>query len=205
MSKKKVTRNKQEKINLIYKTFFDLVLKNGYSKTSTNHIAEAAKLSIGTIYRYFPNGKSDIILKYFETSKDIVFDTEDFKKLNGNNFADIFERFIRNNLENQKKNPGYCIAFREAILSDKELLEKYKAKIANICTELVKELRHSNEFLKGIPEDRLIRGFIFVFNLIEANIHHHLFIMKIVDDEDYFIKLLSRLVEFARNFIQKTS
>ncbi len=198
MLEKKRSRNKQGKIDLIYNTFFDLVLKNGYHKTSTNHIAEAAQISIGTVYRYFPNGKSDIILKYFENSKDIVFNLKDFEKIKENNFVNVFERFIKSNLENQKKNPGYRIAFRQAIMSDKELLEKYKTKIAEINTELVKKLRSSNEFLRATPESQLIRSFNFIFNFIEANIHHHLFVMKMFDDDEYFIKFLSNLMEFVR-------
>ena len=203
MVEKKRTRNIQEKIDLIYKTFFELVLEKGYSKTTTNHIAERAQISIGTVYRYFPNGKSDILLSYFENSKDIVFNIEDFEKIREPNFVNAFEKFIRNNLENQKKNSGYHIAFRQAIMSDKELLVKYKNKIAKLNTEIVKELRASNPFFRTYKEQRLIKGFGFIFNLIQANIFHHLYIMKMFDDEEYFIKFLSNLVEYARGYIQK--
>lgn len=205
MVKKKRTRNIQEKIDLIYKTFFNLVLEKGYHKTSTNHIAEAAQISIGTVYRYFPNGKSDIILKYFENSKDIVFNVNDFEKIEEANFVKIFERFIRSNLENQKKNQGYRIAFRQSIMSDKVLKEKYKTKIADINTELVKELRAASEFLRSAPEDQLIRAFNFIHNFLEANIHHHLFVMKLFDDDENFIKFLSSLMGFIRNagFLRK--
>jgi len=203
MVEKKRKRNIQEKIDLIYKTFFDLILEKGYSKTSTNHIAETAQISIGTVYRYFPNGKSEIMMKYFENAKDIVFDVEDFGRISENNFEDVFESFIRKNLKNHKENFGYHMAFHQAIMSDKELLVKYNANIVKICTELVKELRSSNSFLKVVPEERLIKGFVLIFNLIQAHISHHLFIMKIFDDEDYFIKFLANLVEYARGYIQK--
>lgn len=202
MVEKKRTRNIKEKIDLIYKTFFDLVLKKGYNKTNTNLVAETAQISIGTVYRYFPNGKSDIILNYFENSKDIVFNIEDFEKIREPNFVIPFERFIRNNLENQKKNPGYHIAFRQAIMSDRELLGKYKNKIAKINTEIVRKLRASSPIFRAYSEQRLIKGFGFIFNLIQANIFHHLYIMKVFDDEEYFIKFLSNLVEYARGYIQ---
>ena len=202
---KKFTRNPEEKKERIYKAFFDLVIKNGYDKTSTNHIAEAANIGIGTVYRHFPNGKSDIILKYFENSKDIVFNIKDFEKLKEVNFVNTFERFIRSNLENQKKNPGYRIAFRQSIMSDKELKEKYKTKIAEINTEIVKELRSASEFLRSAPEDQLIKAFNFIHNFLEANIHYHLFVMKMFDDDEKFIKFLSNLMGFIRNagFLRK--
>jgi len=66
MTQKKFTRNPQEKIDLIYKTFFHLILENGYQNVSTNHIAKAAGISVGTVYLYFPGGKKDIINGYFE-------------------------------------------------------------------------------------------------------------------------------------------
>ena len=203
MVEKKRTRNVEEKIDLIYKTFFDLVLKKGYSKTTTNHIAETAQISIGTVYRYFPNGKSDIIIKYFERAKDIIFDVQDFSRIKENSLVEVFENFIRRNLKNHKENIGYHMAFHNTILSDPELLEKYNANIVKICTELARELRSSNQLLKSIPENRLIKVFVLIFNLIEANIFHHLFINKIFDDDDYFIRFLSNLVEYARGYIQK--
>jgi len=203
MVEKKRTRNAEEKIDLIYKTFFNLVLEKGYTNTTTNHIAKTAQISIGTVYRYFPNGKSDIILKYFERAKNIIFDIQDFSRIKENNLVEVFENFIRRNLKNHKENLGYHMAFHNAIMSDKELLEKYKTNIVKICTELARQLRSSNRLLKTIPENRLIKVFVLIFNLIQANIFHHLFINKIVDDDDYFIRFLANLVEFSRGYVQK--
>ena len=204
MVKKKRTRNIEEKIDLIYKTFFDLVLEKGYTNTTTNHIAETAQISIGTVYRYFPNGKSDIIINYFERAKNIIFDIQDFSNIKeNNNLVEIFENFIRRNLKNHKENLGYNMAFHNAIMSDKELLEKYNVNIVKICTELARELRSSNLYLKTVPENRLIKVFVLIFNLIQANTFHHLFINKMFDDDDYFISFLSNLVEYARGYIQK--
>ena len=203
MVEKKRTRNAEEKIDLIYKTFFNLVLEKGYPNTTTNHMAETAQISIGTVYRYFPNGKSDIILKYFERAKNIIFDIQDFSRIKENNLVEVFENFIRRNLKNHKENLGYHMAFHNAIMSDKELLEKYKTNIVKICTELARQLRSSNRLLKTIPENRLIKVFVLIFNLIQANIFHHLFINKVVDDDDYFIRFLANLVEFSRGYIQK--
>ena len=95
------------------------------------------------------------------------------------------------------------MAFHNAIMSDKELLEKYNVNIVKICTELARELRSSNLYLKTVPENRLIKVFVLIFNLIQANTFHHLFINKMFDDDDYFISFLSNLVEYARGYIQK--
>ncbi|HDZ17440.1 MAG TPA: TetR/AcrR family transcriptional regulator, partial [archaeon] len=112
MQDKKFTRDKQEKINKIFDVFFNLVLKNGYDKTSTNNVAEAAGLSIGTVYRYFPEGKKDIIRQYFEKSVETTMELEDFVNLEENNIPLAFSSFISNMLKNNNKNKGYNIAFR---------------------------------------------------------------------------------------------
>ena len=104
VSKKKFVRNKQEKIDLIYDTFFKLVLKQGYHKTSTNHIAESAEISIGTIYNYFPQGKEDIIRKYFEESMVAFFESHDLSKMANDNIRDFLNHFLLDLFENHKKN-----------------------------------------------------------------------------------------------------
>ena len=100
----KFTRNKKEKIEAIYHAFFDLVLEKGYAKTSTNKVAEAAEVSIGTIYRYFPDGKKDIIRKYFENSVEASFELGEFEKFDMSNIAFVFRGFVSNVLRNHKEN-----------------------------------------------------------------------------------------------------
>ncbi len=199
--KKKITRDKREKINIIYDTFFDLIITNGYDKISTNHVAKTAQISIGTIYRYFPNGKSDIIAKYFENSKQIVFDIEDFMKIGDNNLYEVFERFIAKFLKNFQNTLGYRLAFRNAILSDKALLEAHRTRIFIFCKEIAENLRTSSNLFKPIPEDRIIKRFVFIYNIIEANIHHHLLVMKMFENDDELIKYLSNLAIFSLEYL----
>ena len=111
MSSKKFNRNKQEKINLIYDTFFKLILKRGYHKTSTNHVAKSAKISIGTIYKYFPKGKEDIIRKYFEESMETFLDRQNLDSINDENIRDFLNHFVLELFKNHQENKGYNLAF----------------------------------------------------------------------------------------------
>ena len=63
MSNSKKSRNKEDTIKNIYGCFFNLVLEIGYHKASTNKIAKAANISVGTLYHHFPEGKKDIMRK----------------------------------------------------------------------------------------------------------------------------------------------
>ncbi len=203
MSNKKFSRNKEEKINIIYDTFFKLILQRGYSKTSTNHVAESADLSIGTIYKYFPKGKEDIIRKYFEESMETFFDSHNLSKMNDENVRDFLYHFVLDLFKNHKENEGYNLAFRSAIQSDKELHNAYKAKVINFFKDTLHRVRKVNENMKKIPENQLIEVFVFMYNLVNALIYHHLALMKLFDTDDKFVEYLSNLVVFSLNYYLK--
>ena len=203
MQEKKFTRNKQEKIDKIFDIFFDLVLKNGYDKTSTNNVAEASGLRIGTVYRYFPEGKKDIIRKYFEKSVETTMEIEDFKNLETDNIPSAFRGFISNLLRNNYANKGYNLAFRSAILSDPNLLDVHNKRVYDISKGFVKILRKSNEFFKSRDEQRLTRGFVFIYNLSNAIIYHHIFLMKFFEKDEDLIDYLSNLMFFTIQTLSK--
>jgi len=94
MSQKSFTRNKEEKIRLIFETFADLVNRNGYDSLSTRHIAKAAGISVGTIYHYFPGGKHAIASRYIDHVTDELFDPDVFKKLGENGIKEFLEELL---------------------------------------------------------------------------------------------------------------
>ena len=204
MSNKKYVRNKEEKIELIYDTFFNLVLKHGYHKTSTNHVAKSAKISIGTIYKYFPGGKEDIMRKYFEESMSTMLNRDDLLKIDNDKIRDFLRHFIFDLFNNHKENIGYNLAFRSAIQSDKALLEAHKVKVFNLFKDLAYELRRKNENFRKIAEEKLIEIFILIFNLVNAIIYHHLSVMKFFDTDDELVEYLTSLVAFSLNYSVKS-
>ncbi len=201
-SKKKFVRNKQEKIDLIYDTFFKLVLKQGYHKTSTNHIAESAEISIGTIYKYFPQGKEDIIRKYFEESMETFFESHDLSKMADDNIRDFLNHFLLDLFKNHKENVGYNLAFRSAIQSDKTLSDAHKEKIFYFFDDLVRKLRKLNDNLKQFSKKRLVDIFVFMYNLVNAILYHHLSVMEFFDTDDEFIDYLSNLAAFSLEYLK---
>lgn len=204
MSSKKFSRNKQEKINKIYDTFFKLILKQGYHKTSTNHVAKSAKISIGTIYKYFPKGKEDIIRKYFGESMETFLDSQNLSNMNEENIRDFLNHFVLDLFKNHEENKGYNLAFRSAIQSDKILHDAHKEKIFNIFKDKVQKLRNTNENFKQISEKRLVDVFIFLYNLVNAILYHHLSVMELFDTDDKFVEYLSNLVAFSLKYYLKT-
>jgi AcrR family transcriptional regulator len=203
MSIKKKARNKEATIKKIYEIFFKLVLEEGFHKASTNKIAKEAKISIGTLYHHFPEGKKEIIRKYFENSVETSFNLEEFKKFNMSNIASVFRQFALNILRNHKENKAYNIAFRSAILSDESLAQAHKERVVEISTGIVKELQETSEFFKSREKKRLIRSFVFIYNIINAIIYHHTVFMDLFQNDDDLIDYVSNLLAFTIKYLQK--
>ncbi len=201
---KKFTRNKQEKIDLIYDTFFKLILKQGYHKTSTNHVAKSAKISIGTIYKYFPRGKEDIIRKYFEDSMETFFDTHDLSQTHDENIRDFLNHFVLDLFKNHEENKGYNLAFRSTIQSDKMLHDTHKEKVSDFFKDYVQKLRKKNKHFQQFSEARLVEVFVFMYNLVNAVMYHHLSVMELFDTDEKFVEYLSNLVVFSLKYYLKT-
>ncbi len=54
MTEKSVKRRNKEKTkDLILQVAIELINEHGYDKLSTNHIADRAKIAIGTVYHHF--------------------------------------------------------------------------------------------------------------------------------------------------------
>ena len=203
MSIKKRARNKEATIKKIYETFFKLVLEEGFHKASTNKIAKEAKISIGTLYHHFPEGKKEIIRKYFENSVETSFELEEFKKFNMSNIASVFRGFVLNVLRNHKENKAYNIAFRSAILSDENLAQAHKERVIEISTGLVEELQETSEFFKSREKERLISSFAFAYNIINAIIYHHIVFMDLFQKDEDLIDYVSDLLAFTIKYLQK--
>jgi len=203
MSTKKKVRNKENTIKNIYGAFFKLVLEEGFHKASTNKIAKEAGISIGTLYHHFPEGKKEIIRKYFEISVEITFDFEEFKKFNMSNMTNIFRGFVSNVLRNHRKNKAYNIAFRSAILSDIKLAKSHKERVIEISTSLTMKLQESSDFFKSIDQKRLIRSFILIYNIVNAMVYHHIVFMDLFQKDEDFIDYLSNLLTYTIKYSQE--
>ena len=79
----------------------------------------------------------------------------------------------------------------------------HKEKIFNIFKDRAKKLREINENFKKIPENKLVDVFIFIFNLVNAILYHHLSVMELFDTDDKFVEYLSNLVVFSLKYYLK--
>ena len=196
---KKFVRNKEEKIKIIYDTFIALLKEKGYSDLSTNHIAEIAPISLGTIYRYFPEGKAAIAKGYFEHIKDQIIDDEFFLQAKNKNLPELFKSLITKHLQIYRENFKAFLAYEQAMLSNKELFKNYETSVYDFAEKTVKTLRNEDSLFRSIPDKQFLKGFIFIYNLIEAIVRRHLVIFPMFQTDEELISFLVKTILSTTN------
>ncbi|NVM20061.1 MAG: hypothetical protein HWN80_20350 [Candidatus Lokiarchaeota archaeon] len=121
------------------------------------------------------------------------------------NIPSVFRGFVSNVLKNHKENKGYNLAFRSAILSDKDLAQAHKERIIKISTGIVEELQESSAFFKSREKKRLINSFVFIYNIINAIVYHHIVFMDLFQKDEDLIDYISNLLAFTIEYLQKNS
>ena len=193
MSRRRV-RDKESKIRLIFEKFSELVNRNGYDKLSTRHIAEAAGISVGTIYHYFPGGKHAIASSYIDLVTDDLFDPGIFGRLGEGDLAGFLEDLVRRYLSVHKENLEIHRAIDQAILADPDVYRRNLEATAANMSRVVAELKDAGLY-GDIPESSVIKGFILTFNVLEALVHRHLFFYPMFENDEEFVAFIVSLLE----------
>ena len=193
MSRRRV-RDKESKIRLIFEKFSELVNRNGYDKLSTRHIAEAAGISVGTIYHYFPGGKHAIASSYIDLVTDDLFDPGIFGRLGEGDLAGFLEELVRRYLSVHKENLEIHRAIDQAILADPDVYRRNLEATAANMSRVVAELKGVGLY-GDIPESSVIKGFVLTFNVLEALVHRHLFFYPMFETDEEFVAFLVGLLE----------
>ena len=188
------TRDREAKIETITNTFLELVKEHGYSRVSTNHIARKAQISIGTVYRYFPEGKQAIIRDFFTRNREEIINLGDFDLAAESTLELTIESFIRRHLKVHKKNQAIFSALMQALLANDDLSKDYLQMVIYANSELVKKLRKKNQLFKSLPEKKIISKFLLIYQTLEAITTRHLYFQPLFAEEESFIKFLKQLV-----------
>ena len=193
MSPKHV-RDKDAKIRLIFETFADLVNRNGYDRLSTRHVAEAAGISVGTIYHYFPGGKHAIASRYIDRVTDELFDPSIFMGIEEKDLRWFFDGLVRRYLFVHRESLEIHRAIDQAILADPDVRRRNREAIVTNMSKVVAELKDAGLY-GSLPERSVLNGFILLFNVLEGIIHRHLFVYSLFEAEEELISFLVNLLE----------
>ncbi|MBD3256023.1 MAG: TetR family transcriptional regulator [Candidatus Lokiarchaeota archaeon] len=192
-SKKSRTRNKDKTIKKIVETTLKLIDKNGYDKLSTNHVAEQAKLAIGTIYHHFPNGKADIVRKITLQNFNKILHVNILKNIKDSNFEKSLRLIIKNHLHIHKSDFELNLAIEQAFLANRPIFNDYISSIDSELKNLAELLSKLNRF-KNISKDELFKRIKISFILLESIIHYHLFFIPLFENDEQVVQYLLELI-----------
>jgi AcrR family transcriptional regulator len=187
-------RDKEAKIRLIFETFAELVNRNGYDRLSTRHIAEAAGISVGTIYHHFPGGKHAIASRYIDHVTDELYDPSIFRGLEERGPQRFFDELIRRYLIVHRENIEIHRAIDQAILADPDVCQRNREAIMSNMRGVVAELRDAGLY-GSLPEQLVLDGFILLFNVLDGLIHRHLFVYPLFESEEELVPFLVNILE----------
>ena len=119
-------RDKKAKIISIQDAMCMLIETKGYENVTIRDITEAAGVSIGLIYKYFPEGKSDILKEISYRYMDKLLRIKQPETIDFNDFPGYMRDIIKNMQQFYKDNSPLIKALTMATLNDSEIVDEIK-------------------------------------------------------------------------------
>ena len=195
--KKKRTREKNVKITLIIESFLTLIKERGYNQFHTNHIADHAQISVGTIYRYFPKGKHDILKNSFDYISNKIFNIDEYLEFEPEDFPKIITKIVQSSLIAHRSDLNYHKALLQEMLVDHELYDKFQEDIYQYNLEIVNYLRSISVYFHSIPKSALMNRFRLIFQIIDMFVDRHVLISPLFDNDKQFIDYVTKILLFT--------
>ncbi len=195
-NRKKFRRDKKEKVDRIMSAFLRLLREQGYDQVSTNHVADEAGVGIGTVYRYFPEGKAALIRDAFDWMSSNMVDLEALVSANDSEIMQVLRKFVEDYVKSHRENREAHIAIEIAHLTNPELFTSENEVIRDYFRDISKKLIESVPFYYSFPLDVLHEKMVVMFHTLEAYAHRHLFITPIFENDDDLVDFLFNLMGF---------
>jgi len=177
--------------------------ENGFSNTYVKEIAAKAKVSIGTLYYHFPQGKLSI---FQEIGKESTTDyTPKLKKYgysienDYDTITDALNDLILALVKIHSEERDFILAIQAEFFSKLEEYLKIKEDIAikeQRYVQIELFLKPFRDLLKKFPKEGLVLDGkeTQVFNVVDILIHHHTFINGTFGTEEEFVKMITKIV-----------
>ncbi len=123
---KSTKRDKKAKIISIQDAMFMLIETKGYENVTIRDIAEAAGVSIGLIYKYFPGGKYNILMEISYQYMDELLRIKQPETVDFYDFPGYIRDVIKNMQQFYKDNSSLIKALIMTSLLDSEIQEEIK-------------------------------------------------------------------------------
>ena len=186
----KFTRNKEKKIDEILDAVLQLSRTKGANNFSINDIPEIANVSIGTIYRYFPRGKGDILrhilLRNIENIKKI-HETDEI----ANSIEEYWAPIIRKMLEVSNEYDAISDVIIEAAPRDSKFYNELASDLMSFYGNMAIQLKKYPNII-DVPVEKLTLRIGLCFRMLKKVIQAQqaVALFEKQDLEDYLMKIV---------------
>jgi len=104
----------------------ELIIKKGYNAISARKIARDAKMSVGTLYHHFPNGKLSILYEIILSYGNKFMESFDFSMIEQFNDPEIAKNYLLKLIEQHRQFAPLIKGFEVELLTNKKLLADVK-------------------------------------------------------------------------------
>ena len=185
-------RTRAQNMEIIKRVTMDFLKEKGYMEISVNKIAEASGINISQIYRYFPNGKPDILIAL---GNDISQDGAPDPDLpEHRDPRTLLSNIIRFYIGVHRRNKAVLSSMQAVFLSQPEVFNRDAETIStggsdfSAIETVVERYGIRDESRKRI----LARQ---IFHLIDTMIHRQIMEAKVTSNDEDLVRLLTDVVQ----------
>ena len=178
----------------ILKVAKDLIVKNGYSAISSRRIAKESKISVGTLYHHFPNGKLSILYEIILSFGNDFIKNFDISKVGRLDNPEVGKAYLFKYLESHRKFAPLINGFEIEILTNKNAIKDLEKLMQ--CNEKNRlDIFLKNLFLKFYPNIKEPeKTFFIVGRICTSLIHTHIILDNFYGTDEEFIDILYRML-----------
>ena len=177
----------------ILKVAKKLIVKNGYSAISSRRIAKESKISVGTLYHHFPDGKLSILYEIILSYGNEFIENFDISKVGELDDPEEGKAYLFKYLEMHRKFAPLINGFEIELLSNRNALKDLEKLMQSGKNRLDTFLK--NIFLKFYPNFKEPeKTFIIVGRICTSLIHTHVILDDFYGTDEEFVDILYRML-----------
>ncbi len=178
----------------ILKVAKELIVKNGYSAISSRRIAKESKISVGTLYHHFPNGKLSILYEIMHSYGNEFIKNFDISKVGQLSNPEVGKAYLFKYLERHRKFAPLINGFEIEILTNKNALKDLE-NLMQFDEKNRLDTFLKNIFLKFYPNIKEPeKTFFIVARICTSLIHTHVILDNFYGTDEEFIDILYRML-----------
>jgi len=184
-------KTREENMEIIKRVTMDFLQERSYTEISVNKIAEASGINISQIYRYFPNGKPDILIAIGnDTAQEGIPDPGLPEHRDPRAYLSTLIRFY---IETHRKNRAVLSSLQAVFLSHPEAVRKDAEAIDRDSSNYSALETLVERFgVRDAPDKRAAARRI--FHLLDTMIHRQILETKVTPSDEELVDFLADVV-----------